>query len=371
MAEPPAAGTEEAFTRRARCRWTSDEDEALLKAVDSHGANNWDRISALVGTRKDWQCRERWHNHLKPDVKKASFSPNDDAIILNGVRTLGRRWAQIASYMPGRSPNAVKNRYHQLCRAGSGGAVAAPIKPGAPTSGIPVVATPQTGGSGQTGASVQMLVMPNATAVPGQASAINVPNQFFTAHATSSAWPIYGNPTATAQPTVAGIAGTSKTGTSAAAASATPATTAMAWPAGGIEGLPQVATMAAPAYPTAAGTAGALQAVAAQVAGTPTLVGDWPAGSQAAALACAPVYATQTAVSAQPVTGLSQVFPAQLAVTTATTTKSSEDPGIGPMSNGGGDKLVVTASAAAAQAFYDQSSGVNVENSLTALPMRG
>lgn len=129
--------------------------------------------------------------------------------------------------------------------------------------------------------------------------------------------------------------------------------------------------MAAPAYPTAAGTAGALQAVAAQVAGTPTLVGDWPTGSQAAALACAPVYATQTAVSAQPVTGLSQVFPAQLAVTTATTTKSSEDPGIGPMSNGGGDKLVVAASAAAAQAFYDQSSGVNVENSLTALPMRG
>ena len=59
--------------------WTPEEDAAIAQLVLTHGTRNWSVIAEGVPSRSGKQCRERWHNHLDPDVKKGPWtdvSPN-------------------------------------------------------------------------------------------------------------------------------------------------------------------------------------------------------------------------------------------------------------------------------------------------------
>ena len=70
--------------------WTPEEDAALVAAVDKYGACRWSIIATHLSTgRVGKQCRERWNNHLCPEVKKSDFSDEDDRAILIGVAELG------------------------------------------------------------------------------------------------------------------------------------------------------------------------------------------------------------------------------------------------------------------------------------------
>jgi len=54
--------------------WTIREDKDLLKLVESMGAKNWNSISDSLTGRTGKQCRERWHNHLDPNIRKEKWS---------------------------------------------------------------------------------------------------------------------------------------------------------------------------------------------------------------------------------------------------------------------------------------------------------
>ena len=63
----------------------------------------------MIGTRSPKQCRERFHQNLKPSLNHDPITPEEGAVIEKLVGEMGKRWAEIARRLRGRSDNAVKN----------------------------------------------------------------------------------------------------------------------------------------------------------------------------------------------------------------------------------------------------------------------
>ena len=89
--------------------WSQTEDSYLLSLVNLHGAHNWVRISQAIQTRSPKQCRERFHQNLKPNLNHDPITPEEGLLIEQMVAEMGKRWAEIARRLRGRSDNAVKN----------------------------------------------------------------------------------------------------------------------------------------------------------------------------------------------------------------------------------------------------------------------
>lgn len=114
--------------------WLPEEDENLLQLVHCQGPSNWVRISQHMQHRSPKQCRERYHQNLKPSLNHEPISPGEGEVIEQLVQDMGKRWAEIARRLGNRSDNAIKNWWNGSMNRrrrhhGPGGVIARGVGP--------------------------------------------------------------------------------------------------------------------------------------------------------------------------------------------------------------------------------------------------
>ena len=89
--------------------WNSREDQDLLNLVRECGPHNWVDISSRIKHRTPKQCRERYHQNLKPTLDHSPITFEEGLRIVRYFQELGPKWAEIARHLQGRSDNSIKN----------------------------------------------------------------------------------------------------------------------------------------------------------------------------------------------------------------------------------------------------------------------
>ncbi|OAY47621.1 myb-related protein 306 [Manihot esculenta] len=93
--------------------WTPEEDIILVSYIQEHGPGNWRSVPTNTGLlRCSKSCRLRWTNYLRPGIKRGNFTEHEEKMIIHLQALLGNRWAAMASYLPQRTDNDIKNYWN-------------------------------------------------------------------------------------------------------------------------------------------------------------------------------------------------------------------------------------------------------------------
>ncbi|XP_006285855.2 transcription factor MYB115 [Capsella rubella] len=98
-------------------KWAKSEDMKLNQMVEQYdGIVKWTSIAKNLKGRTGKQCRERWHNHLRPGIKKTAWTEEENQILVAVHKVVGTKWYSISQHLPGRTENNIKNRWNATKR---------------------------------------------------------------------------------------------------------------------------------------------------------------------------------------------------------------------------------------------------------------
>jgi len=98
-------------------QWTDHEDAIVMEVVTSSSEqpfNRWSDLAQRLPGRVGKQIRDRWVNHLNPNINHLPFSRDDDLLLWEGHKKMGKRWVEISTkyFNCSRSENHIKNRWY-------------------------------------------------------------------------------------------------------------------------------------------------------------------------------------------------------------------------------------------------------------------
>ena len=96
--------------------WTAQEDAKLFDWVKRQGPTKWTLCSEIIPGRSGKQCREHWNNSLNPEVKKGSWTSEEDFLIMFFYKKYNGSWKKIIPIFNKRTENSIKNRFFSQLR---------------------------------------------------------------------------------------------------------------------------------------------------------------------------------------------------------------------------------------------------------------
>lgn len=92
--------------------WSEGENLYLLQLIAVYGRHIWVFISSFTA-RSSKQCREHFHQTLKPELNRSPITLEEGATIEQHVDKMGKSWTRIARQLRGRSDSDVKNWWYE------------------------------------------------------------------------------------------------------------------------------------------------------------------------------------------------------------------------------------------------------------------
>ncbi|CAK9441378.1 uncharacterized protein LODBEIA_P52460 [Lodderomyces beijingensis] len=112
------------FRKELRKSWSKEEDQKLLelvtrqleKVVDIDNVD-WEKVAkevSLDGSKKEKNCRKRWSNCLDPALRKGKWTSDEDEQLVRAFEKFGASWLKVASEIEGRTEDQCAKRYKEV-----------------------------------------------------------------------------------------------------------------------------------------------------------------------------------------------------------------------------------------------------------------
>ncbi|KAL0235323.1 hypothetical protein GEMRC1_001905 [Eukaryota sp. GEM-RC1] len=107
-------------SRRKANHWSAEEDCTLMKAVETYssaGWKGWKEVSKLLPGRTADSCSQRWHRVLNPNIRKGTWSVEEDQILAGLVQQYGtKNWKKISDCVKGRTDIQCRYRWYRIAK---------------------------------------------------------------------------------------------------------------------------------------------------------------------------------------------------------------------------------------------------------------